>query len=144
MNAGDGPFRGRRTLAGAALVVILVLIVGLTLSRHGVLGVGGAASTADDIIGFDLSALGESGLYGPSDGLRALHYEFCIPDRPEALAQVRRIDASVRVARAPGRIGCSNSQLLGIGSTHQPGFRRVLAALADLPYVARIEQVFFE
>jgi hypothetical protein len=138
VKAGDGPFRGRRSLARA------VLVLGSVLWSHGVLGGGGDASTAADIIRFDLSVLGESGLYGPSDGLRALHYEFCIPDRSDAIAQVRRIDASVLVQRAPGRIGCSNTQLLCIGSTHQPGYRRVLAALADLPYVVRIEQSFFE
>lgn len=142
MNASDGPFRGRRSVAGAVLVLVLTL--GLVLCSHGVLGGGGGASTAGDIIRFDLSVLGESGLYGPSDGLRALHYEFCIPDRSDAVAQVRDIDASVRLQRAQGRIGCSKTQLLCIGSTHQPGYRQVLAALADLAYVARIEQAFFE
>ena len=31
-------------------------------------------------IRFDLSVLDDSGLYGPADGLRALDYEFCIPE----------------------------------------------------------------
>lgn len=127
-------------MAGA----VLALVLGLVLWSRGVHGGGDDTSTAADIIRFDLSVLGESGLYGPSDGLRALHYEFCIPDRSDAVNQVRRIDASVRFQRAAGRIGCSKTQLLCIGSTHQPGYRRVLANLADLPYVARIEQAFFE
>jgi hypothetical protein len=46
--------------------------------------------------------------------------------------------------RARGRIGCVESELLFIGNTHQPGFREVLAALSRLPFVARIDQAFFE
>jgi len=92
----------------------------------------------------NLSVLDDSGLYGPTDGLRALDYEFCIPDRPDAVARVRSIDGSVRMHRARGRIGCVESELLCIGNTHQPGFREVLAALSRLPYLARIDQAFFE
>jgi hypothetical protein len=95
-------------------------------------------------IRFDLTALDAAGLYGPPDGLRALSYEFCIPDRPDTLAEVRGIDASVRVQRARGRIGCVDGELLCIGHTHQPAYRDVLLALARLPYVVRIEQAFFE
>jgi hypothetical protein len=108
------------------------------------MGGGDGAGLAGAKIRFDLSLLDDSGLYGPPDGLRALHYEFCIPDRPETVLQVRRIDGSVRVQRAPGRSGCSESELLCIGTTHQPGYREVLAGLARLPYVTRIEQAFFE
>ena len=45
---------------------------------------------------------------------------------------------------ARGRIGCNPSELLCIGNTHQPGFRHVLAARSRLPYMARIDQAFFE
>jgi hypothetical protein len=34
-------------------------------------------------ITFDLEQLNENGLYGPPGGLRALHYEFCIPGSRE-------------------------------------------------------------
>ncbi len=95
-------------------------------------------------IRFDLSVLDDSGLYGPADGLRALDYEFCIPDRPDTVARVRSIDKSVTMHRARGRIGCNPSELLCIGNTHQRGFRQVLAALSRLPTVARIDQAFFE
>jgi hypothetical protein len=95
-------------------------------------------------IRFDLTELDAAGLYGPPDGLRALSYEFCIPDRPDSLAAVRAIDASVRAQRSPGRIGCVDGELLCIGNTHQPAHRAVLEALARLPYVARIEQTHFE
>jgi hypothetical protein len=110
----------------------------------------GCASAADsDLravgkIRFDLSALDAVGLYGPADGLRALDYEFCIPDRAQAVATVRGIDASLRVHRSPGRIGCADDELLCIGTTLQPGYRDVLAALSRLSYVTRIERAFFE
>lgn len=114
----------------------------------GLLGDPAAAADADQAaaakIRFDLSALNAVGLYGPPDGLRALSYEFCIPDRPDSLAEVRGIDASVRAQRARGRIGCLDGELLCVGNTHQRGYREVLVALAKLPYVARIEQAFFE
>jgi hypothetical protein len=46
--------------------------------------------------------------------------------------------------RSRGRIGCTGDQYLCVGSTHQPGFRAVLARLARLPYIDRIEQSFGE
>ena len=107
-------------------------------------GGGDGPEAAAAKIRFDLSVLDDSGLYGPTDGLRALDYEFCIPDRPDTVARVRSIDGSVRMHRARGRIGCVESKLLCIGNTHQPGFREVLAALSRLPFVARIDQAFFE
>lgn len=120
---------------GWARILVLTLACGCA-------GEGGGSSSAK--IRFDLAALDSAGLYGPPDGLRALDYAFCIPDRAQAVAEVRSIDASVRVHRSPGRIGCAGDELLCIGNTHQPGYREVLAALARLPYVARIEQEFFE
>lgn len=118
----------------------LTLALLLALCASATAGEDGSAEK----IHFDLSALDASGLHGPSDGLRALHYEFCIPDRADAVARVKAIDASIAVHRSRGRIGCSSDELLCIGSTHQPGYRDVLLALAGLPYVTRIEQAFFE
>lgn len=119
-----------------------VLLAALALAA----GVVTAASQDENAakIRFDLSILNDAGLYGPPQGLRALSYELCIPDRPDTVAEVRGIDASVRIERARGRIGCVDGELLCIGHTHQGGYRDVLAALARLPYVARIDQAFFE
>jgi hypothetical protein len=106
-----------------------------------------AAGGGDGVSGkirFDLSRLDAAGLHGPPDGLRALSYEFCIPDRADTAARVREIDGSVEMHRSRGRVGCSDRELLCIGSTHQPGYRDVLDALARLPYVTRIEEAFFE
>ena len=100
---------------------------------------GGPA--AGDKIRFDLAAFDDDGLTGPADGRRAGAYEFCIPARPEAEAEVRAIDPTVTVSpHSRGRIGCAvPAEVLCLGSTHQPRFRAVLQRLAALPYVARID-----
>ena len=96
-------------------------------------------------ITFDISRLDESGLYGPPDGKRALSYEFCVPDTVQHRAEVKRIDPTVKFfAQSPGRIGCGESENLCIGSTHQEDFRGVLQRLAELTYVQRIDESFFE
>lgn len=90
-------------------------------------------------ISFDLSTIGDDGLYGPPDGRVARGYEFCIPANDAVVAEVGSIDRTVEVSRSPGRIGCTGSELLAIGNTGQPGWREVLTRLARLPYVQRIE-----
>ena len=96
-------------------------------------------------ITFTLDQLNQDGLYGPPGGLRALHYEFCIPGDSAHEAQVRQIDPTIQIfPQSRGRIGCAPGEYLCIGSTHQPDFRTVLFQLAHLPYVKRIDQAFFE
>ncbi len=96
-------------------------------------------------ITFDISKLNESGLYGPLDGKRALSYEFCIPDTVHHRTEVKRINPTVKFfAQSPGRIGCGETENLSIGSTHQKDFRRILQRLAELKYVQRIDESFFE
>lgn len=96
-------------------------------------------------IRFDLSALRADGLLGPADGLRALDYEFCIPLHAVYWQRVAAIDASARrYPDSPGRVGCGAEETLVIGNTHQEGFRTVLHRLARLPFVRRIEPVWFE
>jgi Luciferase-like monooxygenase len=91
-------------------------------------------------IHFDLSEFNDDGLYGPPDGLRAAMYEFCIPARADLAAEVASIDPTVQIyADSPGRIGCGSDEYLCIGSTGQPGFREVLANLAQLEFVSRIQ-----
>lgn len=98
-----------------------------------------------DKINFDLSRLNEEGLLGPPDGLRALSYEFCIPADETFALEVKSIDPTLNVAKeSSGRIGCSDSEYLCVGNTHQKNYRRVLFKLANLKYVNRIEQSFFE
>jgi hypothetical protein len=89
--------------------------------------------------------LDDEGLYGAADAKRALSYEFCIPNTVQNRAEVERIDTTVKFfAESPGRIGCGKHESLCIGSTHQKDFRRILQKLAELPYVQRIDQSFFE
>lgn len=93
----------------------------------------------------DLSAVDADGLIGSATGLRALSYEFCIPNEPALIDEVRSIDANVEIqAGAPGRIGCSDAESLCISHTSQPGYRSVLARLSDLEYVDRIVEAHFE
>jgi hypothetical protein len=94
---------------------------------------------------FDPAALDDEGLTGPPDGRVAVAYEFCIPATGAHAAEVRGLDPTAEVQRgSPGRVGCGPGQWLVVGSTHQPGWRAVLAGLVALPYVARIDRADFE
>ena len=96
-------------------------------------------------ITFDLTSLDDEGLYGAANGKRALSYEFCIPDRERYKSKVKHIDLTLQcMSESPGRIGCGTYENLCIGSTHQKNFRDVLRGLAELPYITRIDQSFFE
>ena len=112
-----------------------------SLTRNGV----SACKDTVSKIGFDLNRLNSDGLQGPPDELRALDYEYCIPDRADALAQVKAIDPTVRAYfQSPGRIGCGEDELLCLGNTHQTGYREVLERLAGLHFVREIREAFFE
>ena len=81
-------------------------------------------------IGVDLASVNAEGLRGPPGGLRAVHYEFCIPADDQVAAEVRAIDATARLLHGSrGRIGCRHGQILVLGHTHQPAYRRVLDRL---------------
>jgi hypothetical protein len=89
--------------------------------------------------------LDSSGLKGPPDGRRALHYELCVPDRPEAAQAVTAIDPSLKIYRGPpGRVGCGLGTLLCVGHTHRADYRAVLERLAALPFVSEIREALFE
>ncbi len=131
----------------------LQTVVPLTLCLTGALvtAAGAAAEQPDSampapaVIAFDLADIDDNGLIGPEDGKRAVDYEYCIPNDADAESEVRAIDPSARVmSESRGRIGCTADQRLVLGNTHQPAFRSVLYRLAELPYVQRIEQAFFE
>src|SRR5436190_21072749 len=86
------------------VVVLLSLLVACTMAGQPQTVMQPEQSSK---IHFDLSLLNQAGLYGPPDGLRAMAYEFCIPDRDALADEVRSIDPTVYVARtSPGRIGC--------------------------------------
>ena len=95
-------------------------------------------------ISFDLDLLDDSGLIGGAGSKRALSYEFCVPDDPATISGVEAIDPSAEAQSSPGRIGCTDSQRLMIGHTHQERYREILLDLASRPDIERIEQAFFE
>ncbi len=96
-------------------------------------------------IKFDVTKLDADGLVGPPSGKRSLAYEYCIPNTPEAQAEVKGIDPTARLMPgSPGRIGCTKDQILVIGETHQPNHMQVLSQLAALPYVTSIQEAVFE
>lgn len=91
-------------------------------------------------IKFDLAQISPAGLIGPADGLRSLSYEFCAPATESVIRQIQAIDPSLQIHRqSPGQIGCCPGQVLAIGATHQPCWRKILLKLAQLPYITRIE-----
>jgi hypothetical protein len=127
------------------VAVLLTLLISLYLAPSGCKAEEPRQVDPMSKITFRLAQLNQEGLYGPPGGLRALHYEFCIPGDAAHAAQVREIDPTIQIfPKSRGRIGCAAGEYLCIGSTHQPGFKTVLVKLARLPYVRRIDQAFFE
>ena len=122
------------SLAWVALVVLVcVALVGCT------------DTPLSGKIELDLAAADERGLIGPPDGLRAISYEFCIPNDPVSLEEVRSIDGNVQIqGESPGRIGCADGEVLCVSHTAQPDYRHVLGALAGLGYIDRIIEAHFE
>lgn len=124
-------------------MAVACLVVGLLL---GGTGAGcprrpRADATPAHKIRLKLETIDAEGLTGPPGGLRAVRYEFCIPDRKECRAEVYRLDPSVEfMPGSRGRAGCGPGELLCVGNTHQPDWRAVLESLATLGYVARIEE----
>ncbi|OED44365.1 hypothetical protein ACH42_07710 [Endozoicomonas sp. (ex Bugula neritina AB1)] len=104
-----------------------------------------AEQNLDNKIEFDLKRLDQDGLYGVSDGKRALSYEFCIPGTVESAQQVMSIDPSVIIYKdSKGRVGCTNDQFLAIGDTFQKDYRITLQQLVNLDYVTKVIEVHFE
>ena len=96
-------------------------------------------------IKFDLTRLNAEGLQGPPGGLRAMHYEYCIPDRAVVIHKVIAIDPRLQIQwGSPGRVGCGESELLCLGHTYQPNHRADLQRLAALSEVKEIRETHFE
>jgi predicted small lipoprotein YifL len=96
-------------------------------------------------INFDTSEINSEGVQGPPGGQVSVSYEFCIPGTPQAMAEVQRIDPTAQCTKGSrGRIGCTPTQALCIGDTHQADWAKVLNDLAALPYIERIDRSYFE
>ena len=99
----------------------------------------------DEKISFDLAELSPEGLIGPADGRRAVDYEFCIPQGEEYRQEVQRLAPGIRfMPGSSGRSGCSQDEVLCVGSTVGPGSRETLCALSQLDYVERIRPCLWE
>ena len=96
-------------------------------------------------IRFPLDSIRADGLSGPADGLVSIDYEFCVPADSLVLAEIKRLDPSVKVSLvARGRIGRRDGQALCIGNTHQKDWRVILERLAARPDITEIRRCFFE
>jgi hypothetical protein len=61
------------------------------------------------------------------------------------LKEVQSIDSTVSVMKgSKGRSGCSDKEWLCIGSSRQPGFKKVIEKLASLKYIRQINETFWE
>ena len=128
----------------------------LSLTFHLLLLLAAACSTTGDRatsptptaarkIKFRLDDIRPDGLRGPPAGLVSVAYEFCAPNREDVLHELKQIDPALRFHRgSPGRIGCSKTQTLCIGETHQPRWREILHSLASLDYISEIRRCHFE
>jgi len=96
-------------------------------------------------INFNLNELDEQGLIGPPTGKVALDYEFCIPRTEEHTAIIKKVNPRIKISpKSRGRIGCTRSQQLCIGTTGQENWKNILMETANLDFVEKIERTFYE
>ncbi len=120
------------------LILSLLLVGGLAACASGPAGTSAK-------IRFPLDGIRADGLSGPADGLVSIDYEFCVPADAQVLAEIKRLDPSVRVSLvARGRIGRRDGQALCLGNTHQPDWRAILERLAARADIAEIRRCTFE
>lgn len=107
--------------------------------------IGCKTTSNESKIHFDLVAINEAGFVGPKDRQHSIDYEFCIPKGDSYTRQVMLADPSVRFyPGSRGRIGCSKSQILCVGSTGSPNWRGRLSQLETLPYIREIRRTHRE
>jgi hypothetical protein len=96
-------------------------------------------------IKFSMDSINDQGLRGTPRSLRAVSYEFCIPDNATTVQQLQAIDPSVKLyPGSSGRINCSEAEILAIGHTHQAQWKSILFDLSSQDYIAEIQETFFE
>jgi hypothetical protein len=135
-NVRNRPAFARRRLAVALLAGTAVLLTACF---------GGGDSSpvpyqSGAPIAFDLDDLDDQGRYEPSEGEpRHLPYEFCIPAREDAMADVTATDPTALCTEvSPGTAGCGKGEMLCVGNTRQADFRNVLRRLAAKSYIREI------
>lgn len=97
-------------------------------------------------IKIDLTAFDDDGFrVYPNGEKSSAHYEFCIPAVDSLLAQVKAIDPeAAEMKGSKGRSGCSDLEWLVISSTRKPGFKDIIKKTAELKYVRKITETFWE
>lgn len=95
-------------------------------------------------IRLDFKSLDKEGMAGVEGSKVEQNYEFCIPTERRYWKKVKQTDPSAKKSQGKGRVGCSDGEWLIIGCTHQKNYQRVLYDLASLPFVKRIEPVYWE
>ncbi len=100
----------------------------------------------DGKIRIDLTKFDDEGYrVHPGGEKSAASYEFCIPANDTALAEVKAIDPTAgEMKGSKGRSGCSDKEWLVISSTRQPGFKETIRKLAELKYIRKITETFWE
>lgn len=97
-------------------------------------------------IKIDLSQFNDEGyrVY-PNGEKSSAHYEFCIPAVDSLLAEVKAIDPEASEMKgSKGRSGCSDREWLVISSTRKQGFKDIIKRTAELNYVRKISETFWE
>ncbi|HWA05175.1 MAG TPA: hypothetical protein VG961_01410 [Ignavibacteria bacterium] len=97
-------------------------------------------------IRLDLTKFNEEGYRVHPDGEKsATSYEFCIPADETLLAEVKAIDQLAgEMKGSKGRSGCTDSEWLVISSTRKAGFKEIIRKLAELKYIRKIMETFWE
>jgi hypothetical protein len=100
---------------------------------------------ANDVVWQKLKfSIADIGKDGVSTRGTTINYEFCIPDKPDYRAEVAVCDSTVMFQKGRGRIACSESEVLCIGSTFGSDYRVRLYRLCLLPFINKIEETFWE
>jgi len=100
----------------------------------------------DGKIRIDLTKFNDEGYRVHPDGEKsATSYEFCIPASDSVLAEVKAIDPTAgEMKGSKGRSGCTDEEWLVISSTRKPGFKEIIRKLAELKYIRKITETFWE
>ncbi len=81
----------------------------------------------------------------PKGEFSSTFYEFCIPATDEAAKEVQSIDPTAGIYKtSKGRSGCTDKEWLCISKTRQPDFKKVILKLAELNYIRKISETFWE
>ncbi len=100
----------------------------------------------DGKIRIDLTKFDDEGYRVHPDGEKsATSYEFCIPANDSLLAEVKAIDPTAEEMKgSKGRSGCIDEEWLVISSTRKTGFKEIIRNLAELKYIRKITETFWE